>query len=96
MIKSTDNSTFPEADFLVSRQVRSGSPGFEDLETIMTVRETDAYGEDNLRIRIEFDSGFFTNISPGDFEHFVKRGVAVFERWFGTKHNRSVETIELV
>jgi hypothetical protein len=89
-------STFPEAEFLVGRQVRSGSPGFEDLETIVTVRETNVYGADNLRIRIEFDSGFFTNMSPGDFRHFVKHGSADFERWFGSKHDRALETIELV
>lgn len=96
MIKSTDNSTFPEAALLVGRKVRTGSPGYEDLEAIMTVRETDVYGEDNLRIRIEFDSGFFTNMSPGDFRHFVKHGSADFERWFGSKHDRGLETIELI
>jgi hypothetical protein len=89
-------STFPEADFLVGRQVQSGSPGFEDLETIVTVRETNVYGSDNLRIQIDFESGFFTNMSPADFELFIKNGVIVFERWFRTKHNKSIETIELI
>lgn len=97
MIKSTDDSTFPEAALLVGRKVLTGSPGYEVLEeAIMTVRETDVYGADGLRIRIEFDSGFFTNMSPGDFRHFVKHGSADFERWFGSKHDKGLETIELV
>ena len=96
MIKSTDNSTFPEADFLIGRQVQSGSPGFEDLETIMTIRETDVYGKDGIRIRIEFDSGSFTNMDPEDFRFFAKKGSAEFARWFGSKHDRALETIELV
>ncbi len=95
MIKNTDNYTFPEAALLVGRQVRTGSPGYEDLEHIMTVRETNTYGEDNLRIRIEFDSGFFTNMSPGDFECFLKQGSAVFARWFGSRNDSAVETIAL-
>jgi hypothetical protein len=62
----------------------------------MTVRETAVYGKDGIRIHIEFDSGSFTNMSPEDFRHFRKHGSADFERWFGSKHDRGLETIELI
>jgi hypothetical protein len=96
MNKSTDNSTFPEADHLIGLEALTGSPGYEEPETIMTIRETDVYGKDGIRIRIEFDSGSFTNMDPEDFSFFAKKGSAEFARWFGSKHDRALETIELI
>ena len=95
MIKSTNNSTFPEAAHLIGKKVWTGSPGYEMPEVIMHVRETNAYGKDGLRIRIEFDSDFSTNMSLEDFEHFLKQGEAVFVRWFGSRHDRAAETIAM-
>ena len=80
---------------LIGKKVLTGSPGYKDEETIISVELTEAF-KGTERYRIEFDSGFFTNISPGDLEFFLQRGSADFQRWYGSRADRALETIELI
>ena len=81
-------------DDLIGKRVLTGSPGYENLETIESVSFSDAWRE-GTRIRIVFESGYTTNMDPDDFEFFLDRREASYSRWFGSKADRALETIAL-
>jgi len=64
---------------LIGTQVKHGSPGYENLETIesITTRSGSRYAT------IQFVSGYFTHILKIDLNKFVKKGSVQYDRAFG-------------
>jgi hypothetical protein len=64
---------------LIGTQVKHGSPGYENLETIESIitRSAQPYAT------IQFVSGCFTHILKTDLHKFVKKGSVQYNRAFG-------------
>jgi len=81
-------------DNLVGLKVKTGSPGYEQLETICKVSLTDVYGSE--RFLILFESGFHTNMSEIDMDLFLDEGEVHYTRCFSSQTDIAFETMSLV
>jgi len=81
-------------DNLVGLKVKTGSPGYEQPETICKVSLTDVYGSE--RFVIWFESGAFTNMSEADMDLFLDEGEVHYTRRFSSQTDIAFETMSRV
>lgn len=81
-------------DDIIGRKVKTGSPGYENLEWVENIRTSDAW-PDGERILIEFESGYTTNMSPQTLKIFLAEGEVEYTRWFRSNTDKALETIAL-
>ena len=91
-MKNTKHMTL-SIDNLVGLKVKTGSPGYENLETICEVSLTDVYSSD--RFVICFESGAFTNMSETDMDLFLDEGEVHYTRRFTSQTDIAFETMSL-
>jgi hypothetical protein len=80
---------------LIGRKVKTGSPGYENLETIQSVEDVSDW-LDGERFLVEFESGCFTNISKPNLNVLLEKGEVAYTRWFTSSKDRAAETMSLV
>lgn len=76
---------------LIGLQVKTGSPGHEDIETIQKVYLSETSGSE--RVAVEFASGYFTNMSKADLDLFLEEGEVEYVRFFGKETDRALEVM---
>lgn len=74
---NTHTMTTKKSRILIGSEIKHGSPGYENRETIARIYGDATNGE---LVTIEFESGIFTRMSIDDYAEFIKTGKVVYAR----------------